>query len=234
MKDKIIEAHVLELFPQIVSMFKVETKLNSKQLKLINKYSEDCYKNDGNTTSTNSFILNLPAFKNLKKELLKRVELHCYEILKINKKAKPFITQSWLNYTQLELHCYGILKINKKVKPFITQSWLNYTQQNQFHHQHAHPNSFLSGAYYISCDNDSIHFFNLDYNQIEPVCDTYTRYNSSQWTHSTNTHDLFIFKSGLSHSVKMKPNNATRISLAFNVFLKGEIGTARHLTYLKV
>ena len=207
MKDKIIEAHVLELFPQIVSMFKVETKLNSKQLKLINKYSEDCYKNDGNTTSTNSFILNLPAFKNLKKELLKRVELHCYEILKINKKAKPFITQSWLNYTQ----------------------------QNQFHHQHAHPNSFLSGAYYISCDNnDSIHFFNLNYNQIEPVCDTYTRYNSSQWTHSTNTHDLFIFKSGLSHSVKMKPNNATRISLAFNVFLKGEIGTARHLTYLKV
>ena len=207
MKDKIIEAHVLELFPQIVSMFKVETKLNSKQLKLINKYSEDCYKNDGNTTSTNSFILNLPAFKNLKKELLKRVELHCY----------------------------GILKINKKVKPFITQSWLNYTQQNQFHHQHAHPNSFLSGAYYISCDNnDSIHFFNLNYNQIEPVCDTYTRYNSSQWTHSTNTHDLFIFKSGLSHSVKMKPNNATRISLAFNVFLKGEIGTERHLTYLKV
>ena len=207
MKDKIIEAHVLELFPQIVSMFKVETKLNSKQLKLINKYSEDCYKNDGNTTSTNSFILNLPAFKNLKKELLKRVELHCY----------------------------GILKINKKVKPFITQSWLNYTQQNQFHHQHAHPNSFLSGAYYISCDNnDSIHFFNLNYNQIEPVCDTYTRYNSSQWTHSTNTHDLFIFKSGLSHSVKMKPNSATRISLAFNVFLKGEIGTARHLTYLKV
>ncbi len=206
MKDKIIEARVLELFPQIVSMFKVETKLNSKQLKLIKKYSEDCHTNEGNTTSKNNFILNLPAFKNLKKELLKRVELHCYEILKINKKAKPFITQSWLNYTK----------------------------QNQYHHQHAHPNSYLSGVYYLSCDNDSIHFWNLNYNQIDPVYDTYTRYNSGEWGQSTNTHDLFIFKSGLSHSVKMKPNNTTRISLAFNVFLKGEIGTARHLTYLKV
>ena len=48
MKDKITEASVLELFPQIVSMYRVETNFNPKQLTLIKKYSEDCYKNDGN------------------------------------------------------------------------------------------------------------------------------------------------------------------------------------------
>ena len=206
MKDKITEAQVLELFPQIVSMYKVETNFNSKQLNIIKKGSEDCYKNDGNTTSINNFILNLSAFKTLKKELLKRVEFHCYEIL----------------------------KIDKKIKPYITQSWLNYTQQNQFHHLHSHPNSFLSGVYYISCNGDSISFWDFSYKQIDPIVEKQNRYNSSQWRQATNTNDLFLFSSALKHSVNLKQNNATRISLAFNVFLKGEIGKARNLTYLKV
>ncbi len=206
MKDKITEASVLELFPQIVSMYKVETNFNSKQLTLIKKYSEDCYKNDGNTTSTNNFILNLSAFKTLKKQLLKRVEFHCYEIL----------------------------KIDKKIKVYITQSWLNYTQQNQFHHMHSHPNSYLSGVYYISCDDDTISFWDFNYKQIDPIVEKQNRYNSSRWNQPTNTHDLFLFSSALKHSVNLKQNNATRISLAFNVFLKGEIGKARNLTYLKV
>ena len=206
MKDKITEASVLELFPQIVSMYKVETNFNSKQLTLIKKYSEDCYKNDGNTTSTNNFILNLSAFKTLKKQLLKRVEFHCYEIL----------------------------KIDKKIKVYITQSWLNYTQQNQFHHMHSHPNSYLSGVYYISCDDDTISFQDYTYKQIDPIVEKQTRYNCARWDQPTNTHDLFLFSSALKHSVNLKQNNATRISLAFNVFLKGEIGKARNLTYLKV
>lgn len=206
MKDKIIEAQVLELFPQIVSMYKVETNFSPKQINIIKKGSEDCYKNDGNTTSKNNFILNLSAFKSLKKELLKRVEFHCYEIL----------------------------KIDKKVKPYITQSWLNYTQQNQFHHVHAHPNSFLSGVYYISCDDDTISFQDYTYKQIDPIVEKQTRYNSARWDQPTKTHDLFLFSSALKHCVNLKQNNATRISLAFNVFLKGEIGKARNLTYLKV
>ena len=185
MKDKITEASVLELFPQIVSMYKVETNFNSKQLTLIKKYSEDCYKNDGNTTSTNNFILNLSAFKTLKKQLLKRVEFHCYEILKIDKKIKVY-------------------------------------------------NSYLSGVYYISCDDDTISFWDFNYKQIDPIVEKQNRYNSSRWNQPTNTHDLFLFSSALKHSVNLKQNNATRISLAFNVFLKGEIGKARNLTYLKV
>ncbi len=206
MKDKITEAQVLELFPQIVSMYKVETNFNPKQINIIKKGSEDCYKNDGNTTSKNNFILNLSAFKSLKKELFKRVEFHCYEIL----------------------------KIDKKIKPYITQSWLNYTQQNQFHHVHAHPNSFLSGVYYISCDNDTISFQDYTYKQIDPIVEKQTRYNCARWDQPTKTHDLFLFSSALKHCVNLKQNNATRISLAFNVFLKGEIGKARNLTYLKV
>ena len=32
------------------------------------------------------------------------------------------------------------------VEIYITQSWLNYTEPGQFHHKHAHPNSFVSGV----------------------------------------------------------------------------------------
>jgi len=126
------------------------------------------------------------------------------------------------------------IKIDKKIKAYITQSWLNYTQQNQFHHIHSHPNSFLSGVYYISCDDDTISFQDFTYKQIDPIVEKQTRYNSARWDQPTKTHDLFLFSSALKHSVNLKQNNATRISLAFNVFLKGEIGKARNLTYLKV
>ena len=37
---------------------------------------------------------------------------------------------------------------------------------------------------------------------------------------------IFLFSSALKHSVNLK-QNATRISLAFNVFLKGETGKAK-------
>ena len=50
----------------------------------------------------------------------------------------------------------------KNVKPYITQSWLNYTRANQFHHRHEHPNSFVSGVLYINADKatDRINFYN--------------------------------------------------------------------------
>jgi hypothetical protein len=30
----------------------------------------------------------------------------------------------------------------------VTQSWTNYTEPGQWHHKHAHPNSFVSGVFY--------------------------------------------------------------------------------------
>ncbi len=48
------------------------------------------------------------------------------------------------------------------ITPYITQSWLNYTETNQYHHKHQHPNSLVSGVFYINCDDkfDKIKFFN--------------------------------------------------------------------------
>ena len=35
---------------------------------------------------------------------------------------------------------------------YITQSWLNYTNEKQVHYPHSHPNSIISGVYYINAN----------------------------------------------------------------------------------
>ena len=59
-----------------------------------------------------------------------------------------------------------------EVKPRITQSWANYTDKGQFHHKHEHPNSFISGVFYVASDPklDKIYFYKNGYQQIKVTC----------------------------------------------------------------
>ena len=47
-----------------------------------------------------------------------------------------------------------------------------------------------------------------------------------------NTGDILLFKSSLPHAVDIKKGTNIRISLSFNVFLKGTIGNKEELTEL--
>ena len=57
-----------------------------------------------------------------------------------------------------------IYKPKSKVELYITQSWCNYTKENQHHHKHRHPNSFIYGVYYIDLNEQKDTFFVLDTN----------------------------------------------------------------------
>ena len=37
---------------------------------------------------------------------------------------------------------------------YITQSWINITKPDEFHHEHFHTNSIISGVFYISTEED--------------------------------------------------------------------------------
>jgi uncharacterized protein (TIGR02466 family) len=112
------------------------------------------------------------------------------------------------------------------ITPYITQSWLNYTETNQYHHKHAHPNSLVSGVFYINCHEelDKIKFFKEDYKTIKPEIKDWNLYNSESWWFTVKTGDIIMFPSSLTHMVENKEGTNTRISLAFNVFIKGTIG----------
>ena len=67
---------------------------------------------------------------------------------------------------------------------------------------------------------------------IKPEINQYNIWNSDTWFFPVQTGNLFIFPSSTIHQVETKKGDNTRISLAFNTFYKGEIGSNSGLTEL--
>ena len=201
-----MKANINGIFPTPIYISKVDRKLTPLELKFVDKNKKDFYKNDGNITSNNNYILNEKPFANIKKELDLRVQDYFDKVI----------------------------SSANNITPYITQSWLNYTETNQYHHKHAHPNSLVSGVFYINCheEHDKIKFFNDNYKTIKLEVKDWNIWNSESWWFSVKTGDIILFPSSLTHMVETKQGDNTRISLAFNVFIKGTVGNNKNLTEL--
>ena len=202
-----IESTVNGIFPTPVYVSKLDRDLTKKELSFIDKSKLDFYRNEGNITSNDNYILNQKVFSKLKEDLDLRV-------------------QDYFN---------KVLSTTDAVTPYITQSWLNYTETKQFHHKHQHPNSLVSGVFYVNCHEelDKIKFFKENsYQAIKPEIKDWNLYNSESWWFTVKTGDIILFPSSLTHMVENKEGTNTRISLAFNVFIKGTIGNNKSLTEL--
>ena len=120
----------------------------------------------------------------------------------------------------------------------ITQSWLNLTKPGSFgHHQHKHPNSVISGVFYIKTnDVDSILFTNnfLNSTTIKVAVKKYNEFNSDTWQIPVNAGKLILFPSNLPHFVDPPTGNKDRISLSFNVFPFGILGRKELSTELRI
>jgi uncharacterized protein (TIGR02466 family) len=125
---------------------------------------------------------------------------------------------------------------NTSVTPYITQSWINYTTKNQAHHKHTHSNSFISGVLYLSADKDQdkIVFDRNAYHQIRVTPDSFNQYNGDTHHVHVRTGQVVLFPSYLTHYVEAKGDDSLRVSLAFNVFLKGFIGDSNSLNELQL
>jgi uncharacterized protein (TIGR02466 family) len=194
------------LFPTPVYTTELHRKLSKKELGIIKKLSNDVYKNLGNVTSNNKNVLELSELLDLKKDIMVYVEDY------MNK----------------------IIQAPDNVSSYITQSWLNYTKQNEWHHKHEHPNSYISGVYYVDADEktDKIFFYNNTYEQINIHPKEWNMYNSKSWWLPVKTNELILFPSHLTHMVEVKAGKNIRTSLAFNTFLKGNLGNSIELTEL--
>ena len=195
------------LFPIPIYMTNMDRPFTKQELKFAEEQKKHCTKNEGNINTKDNYILNRKEFKNIKK----------------------FLDAACKDYLE------RIICPKNNIELYITQSWLNYTEENQFHHQHAHPNSIISGVLYFNSDNDNIKFFNLkQYHQISPQIDEdkYNIWNSSSWWFPVETGQLVMFPSSTTHQVDTKKGNNTRVSLAFNTFYKGAVGSNSSLTEL--
>jgi uncharacterized protein (TIGR02466 family) len=200
------EPIIHSLFPTPIFFSSLEREFTPLELKFVDKNKKDTYNNTGNITSNDNYVLNEKPFLNLKNEL--------------DLKVKEYFDK--------------IICPSNKVKPYITQSWLNYTKKNQYHHKHQHPNSLVSGVFYINADEklDKIKFFKEDYQPIKLEIKEYNLFNSQSWWFTVKTGDIVLFPSSLTHMVETKEGDNTRVSLAFNVFVEGKIGDNKDLTEL--
>tara|TARA_R100000995_G_C3463096_1_gene114198 strand:+ start:344 stop:967 length:624 start_codon:yes stop_codon:yes gene_type:complete len=204
-----IQSSIQNLFPTPIYISNIDRKFTKQELQFVNKQKKHCINNQGNINTKDNYILNRKEFENIRKFL----EKHC---------------QNYLD---------TIICPKNNIELYITQSWLNYTEKNQYHHQHTHPNSVISGVFYFNSDkkNDKILFSNSKgYQQIKPEIDDtkFNLWNSETWFFAVETGNLFMFPSSTIHQVETKKGNNTRISLAFNTFYKGTIGSNNNLTEL--
>lgn len=196
--------NVHNLFPTPVGEFHLGRAFTTEESDFVDQ--QPAHKNMGNTTSDDRYVLTHRTMASL------------YDFV------QSCITE-YLN---------DVYAPKNKVSLRITQSWLNYSKTGEWHHKHNHPNSFISGVLYMKAakESDKIYFYNEGYRQLELPTENYNVYNSRSWWLPVETGKLMLFPSSLTHSVEQVKSEDTRISLAFNTFLVGNVGQEEILTAL--
>jgi uncharacterized protein (TIGR02466 family) len=191
-------AKIIPIFPEGVYLNTLERKLTNKEIEFAKK--QKTVLNSGNLYSKDNYILNRAPFKKLKND--------------INRFIEDYFKQ--------------VVCTKDVIKPYITQSWLNYTTIKEYHHVHFHPNSFLSGVFYFDAIEgvDCIRFHKAKYQTIMPDVYQFNDFNCEFYNFSVKTNQIIIFPSHLTHSVPAKENKNTRISLAFNTFITGTVSAS--------
>ena len=192
------------LFPTPVGSFELGRDLSKLEQKFL--FNLETRPNQGNVTSTNNYVLRDNRLSSL----------------------RLFLNNSLQEYFQ------ATMSPQDNVKLEITQSWINYTKTGQYHHKHTHPNSIISGVFYIQASKeiDKLFFYNESYQQIKIVPKEFHVYNSESWWLPVETGQLLLFPSSLTHMVATTSGEDDRISLSFNTFYKGKLGDEVALTGL--
>ena len=194
------------LFPTPVAIYKLDRELTEKELSFIK--GQETRANQGNVTSTDNTVLRNRSMT----------------------KLRDFIESSVSEYFKT------VHSPKHDVSLRVTQSWINYTEPGQYHHKHAHPNSFVSGVFYPQAnrETDKIYFYRDGFQQIKFPPSDWNVWNSESWWFEGGTGDLILFPSSLTHMVETVKGEDTRISLSFNTFPVGLVGEEMDLTGLKL
>lgn len=197
------------LFPIPIVFVDLGRELTKIEKKAITQFKNDSYKNLGNLSSNNKYVLKDDRLKELEK----------------------FFLQESYNYFK------NFCNPKNNIEFYTTQSWLNITNTNQYHHKHYHSNSFLSGVFYIEADEklDNITFYNsLNSFIFDFESEACPIFFAKSWNFKIKKNTLLLFPSTLNHSVDNTKSKNTRISLAFNTFVKGNFGSYKESTELSL
>ena len=187
---------MITLFPSLVYKSNINRLLSDDEKKLIQDKSLEIQNNKFNSSSVDNKILNNNNFKYINNFIQEKINFFIKTIIQ----------------PKHNLSCY------------VTESWLNFNKRGDSHHKHFHKNSFLSGVFYLSVnENDSITFLSPIKNLFDIEKSEENELNADYARVKIKNGDLVIFYSHLDHKVDINQNNETRISLSFNTFIKGKL-----------
>ena len=119
-------------------------------------------------------------------------------------------------------------KLNYNVEQIeITGMWGNILKPGETHPPHTHSNNFLSGVFYLESDAET----GIIFSDPRPAADvlvprkkTKTNENSNLLSYISKQNRLIIFPSWLVHWVPINKSKRDRISISFNIQIKGQVG----------
>ena len=137
----------------------------------------------------------------------------------------------------IKLYVEKVITPREELDVYFTQSWLNIIQPGESHHEHSHANSFVSGVFYVSTvEDDKITFGDPNVKvrgALKISKSEYHVWNSPSWYFPVVNGDLVLFPSWLSHKVERNEKATTdRISISFNTFVKGSLGSVETFSEL--
>ena len=111
----------------------------------------------------------------------------------------------------------------------ITDMWSNVLKPGETHRPHTHSNNILSGVFYVEAEQTSGIIFTDPRPQsgvIQPDVIKQFVDNASVIKYDSATNRMIMFPSWLQHYVPINETKSNRISIAFNVMLKGKVGSS--------
>jgi uncharacterized protein (TIGR02466 family) len=110
----------------------------------------------------------------------------------------------------------------------LNDMWSNILKPGEFHTPHTHSNNFVSGVFYLQTTENSPAIQFLDPRGqtcvIMPNQKELTKYNSTRYFFPGLINRMVLFPSWLQHYVPINESNQDRVSVAFNMMLKGKVG----------
>ena len=178
----------------------------SKEIKYVDSLPYKEQKANANFKSADSYLLEIEQLKNL----------------------KNFFYESLNKYTK------NISQSEQRL--VITQCWANKNPPGSKHHEHVHPNSILSGVFYLKQDKTlpPIQFQKTIQAAMKLDPKKYNNLNSETFLLPCTAGELLLFPSDLKHSVPLNLGKEARLSMSFNTFSVDTLGSEDSLTHLDI
>jgi uncharacterized protein (TIGR02466 family) len=139
---------------------------------------------------------------------------------------------------EVTVYAREFLRVSERIEFYVTNSWVNVHGRGHSAGSHMHHNSLISGVLYLQvAETTGDLVFHRDVLSVIPFppaldldVDAFNIYNCKSWGYQPKTNDICLFPSVVAHSVDTNESDNERWSLAFNVFVRGDIGSLHKLS----